>query len=1193
MATTAPTFPAKKAERSWHCHIRFLPFATLLALDGCHSDLPLTANVPTAAAAADPARGLSPADVRPEADDAAAALELGVPADEPEGVVDALDVLPPTPDVAPPPVDQLNQDIEQAPEDVDELPADSNQSIEVAPADATSDLASEAAGPDACDSAGCDDSNPCTSDGCVTGACLHQPVSGICSDGNACTLGDQCLAGACKPASFLDCSDGNPCTADSCDMVKGCVHVATAPCAADAGGGDADASDSTSYDTTEAGPAAANSCKAADSGTPCDDASSCTVEDQCVGGDCVGVPIACPDDGDACTTEACVSGQGCVHTGCPFLPNVASAGCGAGCTIGTCAPGWADCNGDVEDGCETDIADSTSHCGGCAIVCPSVGNGAGACVAGSCKVTACAAGHADCDGKGANGCETDLSGDVANCGGCGNACKLKFADHVGCGQGACTVVSCAKAHMDCDGIASNGCEAVPGDCDDSPPAPITTLAAETDLQVQLTWQAVGENGNVGQATRYVIKYATQPITDEAEFAVAQEFAQTLTPKPAGKQDTVQVQGLKPRETYYFVVRAVDKAGNLGLFTTDAAAIAGSFGFVASGCCDGDQSWGDFDGDGDLDLLADGNLARNDGAGVFSAQWQPTGYYSGAYTWLDLDRDGRLDIVGASLAFRNQGDGTFLETPDSWAGNASAWADADNDGDADLLSGDTILRNDGRHVFATAATVDLGETALNAATWADLDADGRLDLVTSAGGGAFWEGWTKTHRNQGGASDGSLSLTVVQKWHWAPIASLACADQDGDGYADILAGVGNVGGASNLLHDQKDGTFASIWTSPVLYEWFDGAAWGDYDGDGDGDFLGVAEGWYEGKYKNEPPPDTLSLYRNEGGNKFTHPLASLAASGEGIAWADFDGDGDLDFSAGGAIYRSYEAEFYGGNVPPSPPTSGFSSAFDAGSRTLTIQFGAGLDPDPDGKGPLGATPALGLYYDIAIGTAPGKGDVVSPAYGSPLLGNHGQMWIGAGKHGFALHDPPAGKLCWRVHAIDAGLAAGPWSPEQSAFVTTSWRDGWPGMALKADTTGENVHELQYVDGIGSAPKAFVSGDGWYTVLPSETLTIAGFRPPWQSGTVVSLSLQVRYTVGAKYDGTTAIRWGFAGGPLQDTTMVPAAGDGDALATFDLVKAGVTTAAQVKSLVVAFTNGSGSGTQRELSVDSVRVEVVVKP
>ncbi len=85
---------------------------------------------------------------------------------------------------------------------------------------------------------GCDDANSCTIDACSAGqGCQHDgaPLDfADCDDGNACTMADVCLSGVCSSWQPTGCDDGNVCTADSCDPVKGCVHLAvTGACADD------------------------------------------------------------------------------------------------------------------------------------------------------------------------------------------------------------------------------------------------------------------------------------------------------------------------------------------------------------------------------------------------------------------------------------------------------------------------------------------------------------------------------------------------------------------------------------------------------------------------------------------------------------------------------------------------------------------------------------------------------------------------------------------------------------------------------------------------------------------------------------------------------------------------------------------------------------------------------------------------
>lgn len=77
----------------------------------------------------------------------------------------------------------------------------------------------------------CLDGDPCTDESCdaVTGQCTPAPLGdgAPCDDADACTQGDQCLAGACQGApAGPECDDDTPCTSDYCDPVGGvCVSL--------------------------------------------------------------------------------------------------------------------------------------------------------------------------------------------------------------------------------------------------------------------------------------------------------------------------------------------------------------------------------------------------------------------------------------------------------------------------------------------------------------------------------------------------------------------------------------------------------------------------------------------------------------------------------------------------------------------------------------------------------------------------------------------------------------------------------------------------------------------------------------------------------------------------------------------------------------------------------------------------------
>jgi cysteine-rich repeat protein len=80
---------------------------------------------------------------------------------------------------------------------------------------------------DPCAGLNCDDANPCTTDSCSAGQCIHAPAS--CSDGDACTTDTCDPATGCAHAP-VSCDDGNACTTDTCDPNTGCGHVNTCHC---------------------------------------------------------------------------------------------------------------------------------------------------------------------------------------------------------------------------------------------------------------------------------------------------------------------------------------------------------------------------------------------------------------------------------------------------------------------------------------------------------------------------------------------------------------------------------------------------------------------------------------------------------------------------------------------------------------------------------------------------------------------------------------------------------------------------------------------------------------------------------------------------------------------------------------------------------------------------------------------------
>jgi alpha-tubulin suppressor-like RCC1 family protein len=167
---------------------------------------------------------------------------------------------------------------------------------------------------------------------------------------------------------------------------------------------------------------------------------------------CVPRPAACDGLDDDCDGVADDADE--AAAACPLAGGVARCGTG-GCELASCTAGHADCNLDGHDGCETSTT-TTSDCGACGVPCRRP-NAEASCADGTCRVGACLAGFADCDGLDANGCETRLDRDDA-CGACGATCSSSHGVGV-CEPGGCAIATCELGFDDCDGVAGNGCEA--------------------------------------------------------------------------------------------------------------------------------------------------------------------------------------------------------------------------------------------------------------------------------------------------------------------------------------------------------------------------------------------------------------------------------------------------------------------------------------------------------------------------------------------------------------------------------------------------------------------------------------------------------------------------------------------------------------------------------------------------------------
>jgi hypothetical protein len=197
---------------------------------------------------------------------------------------------------------------------------------------------------------------------------------------------------------------------------------------------------------------------------------ACTADTQCPAGTICEANVCAPGcapgrgcgAGEACCGGSCVRTDGdpancgaCARV-CALANGTARCAMGA-CAVASCAPGYGDCDGDAADGCETDVTSSLAHCGACGATCAAPANAAARCAMGRCGFT-CNAGFADCDGDATNGCEAATQTSATHCGACGNVCPAPANASAACAAGRCGF-ACNADFADCDGDATNGCEA--------------------------------------------------------------------------------------------------------------------------------------------------------------------------------------------------------------------------------------------------------------------------------------------------------------------------------------------------------------------------------------------------------------------------------------------------------------------------------------------------------------------------------------------------------------------------------------------------------------------------------------------------------------------------------------------------------------------------------------------------------------
>ncbi|MFB6347442.1 MAG: right-handed parallel beta-helix repeat-containing protein, partial [bacterium] len=568
------------------------------------------------------------------------------------------------------------------------------------------------------------------------------------------------------------------------------------------------------------------------------------------------------------------------------------------------------------------------------------------------------------------------------------------------------------------------------------------------------------------------------------------------------------------------------------------------------------AWGDYDRNGELDLAVSGTdnnsthrllIYQNDGSGNFTQVAEPMGANAGvnnsSIQWGDYDSDGDLDLVVTGrdnsssrrfIVFRNDGGSSFTNVAEPMGAgsgiNSSSvdWGDYDNDGDLDLLvTGDDgtnerviVYRNDGGGTFTIAAEpmgTNFG-VRLSGAEWGDYDNDGDLDFAVTG------EDNNTTNRFIVFRNDDGTFTNIAEPMgsnDGLDQGSLQWGDYDGDGDLDILLSGQDASANRRLIVFRNDGGGAFTNASEPFGSnsgvFGSDAAWADFDNDGDLDIAASGD-------LTTGDERRFHIYRNDGSDSFSR-VAEPLGQNEGLEyaslqWGDADRDGLLDLIVTGeedSDNRFLALRNIGGftsNSRPSAPTIS-SPTGDTFVEDTPVNF--------SWTGPTGdETAQSALTYNLRVGTQSGTADVV-PADVDGFNEAHHEL-LGNVQNGdtHSLDSDTTltpGTYYWSVQAVDGGQKRSSWATEYTFDV----REEHPGFDTASLQVADGTDTLFYSDLSGDTNLSETQAYSGHkvNVIGTDVETVElYYRTDGQPATTSDTKLTMSNTTGDTYEATIA-------------------------------------------------------------------------
>ncbi|MBW6515250.1 MAG: VCBS repeat-containing protein [Candidatus Cloacimonetes bacterium] len=465
-------------------------------------------------------------------------------------------------------------------------------------------------------------------------------------------------------------------------------------------------------------------------------------------------------------------------------------------------------------------------------------------------------------------------------------------------------------------------------------------------------------------------------------------------------------------------------------------------------------WGDYDNDGNLDLLVTGvtssagrisRVYMNSSDGILTYQENislvDVSWNSGL--WADYTNNGHLDIVISGLTnesqlvtkiFNNNGDGTFTENtavnlPGTREGSLN-WVDFNNNGWLDLfITGYAgtelgniarLYQNNGDGTFTWREEFEFPGIRYSDSVWGDLNNNGYPDLIIA--GRHDNMRITKLYINNLG---NGFELQDDSGLPGVESGSLSLGDYNNDGLLDILITGTEVGVTriSRVYKNNGDGTFSNIAN-------FDGVAysdaiWVDINNNGllDVAYCGAISG-----VSGVTAVLTAKLFLNNGNETFSEvtDFEPTGLSNSTISAVDINNNGKTDLIITGMI-SSTEREFniYMNQIDiensiPAPPQILHTIV---GEENVTFQWSNGLDAE---------TPLNGLSYNVWLKQLNSPNlQLMAPMAdlnsGFRKVGRPGNAGY---SNSFVITGLPDGQYEWAVQTIDSAYAGSMFSEWQT-------------------------------------------------------------------------------------------------------------------------------------------------------------------